>query len=36
MKVDDDKLRAVLGVTEVTSRRSGRNLAIVDETLEAA
>jgi 3',5'-cyclic AMP phosphodiesterase CpdA len=36
MKVADDKLRAALGVTEVTSHRTRGNLAIVDETLEAA
>ena len=34
MKVSDDKLRSVLGVTEVTSKLGGRSLAIVDDSLE--
>jgi hypothetical protein len=36
MKVADDRLRAVLGVTEVTSQGTRGSLAIVDNTLEAA
>ena len=33
MKVADDKLRSVLGVTEVTSHMNGHSLAIVDDPL---
>jgi len=33
MKVPDDKLRSVLGVTEVTARMNRHSLAIVDEAL---
>jgi len=36
MKVPDDKLRGVLGVTEVSSRMHRHSLAITDETLEGA
>jgi hypothetical protein len=33
MKVPDDKLRQVLGVTEVNFVRGNQSLAIVDSTL---
>jgi hypothetical protein len=33
MKVEADKLRSVLGITEVSYREGTRSLAIVDETL---
>ena len=36
LKVADDRLRAVLGITEVTSRMNGHSLAVVDESLDAA
>ena len=36
MKVPDDKLRAVLGITEITSRMNRHSLAVTDEPLEAA
>ncbi len=36
MKVADARLRAVLGLTEVTSQQTGGSLAVVDETLEGA
>jgi len=35
MKVDDDKLRSVLGVAEVTSQMNPHSLAVVDEPLAA-
>jgi Icc protein len=34
MKVPDDKLRSVLGVTEVNFMRSKHTLAVVDSTLQ--
>jgi Icc protein len=34
MKVEDAKLRSLLGVTEVTSRANRHSLAVVDESLE--
>ena len=36
MKVPDDKLRQVLGITEVRSVMSGRGLAVVDSPLASA
>jgi Icc protein len=36
MKVADNKLRTVLGVTDVTSRMNRHSLAVVDEPLEGA
>jgi 3',5'-cyclic-AMP phosphodiesterase len=36
VKVDDDKLRSVLGITNVTSMMSGHSLAVVDSTLAGA
>jgi len=36
MKVPDDKLRTVLGITDVKSVMSGHSLAVVDSPLEAA
>ncbi len=35
MKVADDKLRSVLGITNVTFRRGQQRLAIVDSTLQS-
>jgi 3',5'-cyclic AMP phosphodiesterase CpdA len=35
MKVPDEKLRSVLGVTDVTFKRGQQRLAIIDETLQA-
>jgi hypothetical protein len=34
MKVDDDKLRSVLGVTDVVFRRGQQRLAIIDQPLQ--
>jgi 3',5'-cyclic-AMP phosphodiesterase len=34
MKVEDSKLRSLLGVTEVTAEPGGHSLAVVDESLE--
>jgi hypothetical protein len=36
MKVPDDKLRSVLGITDVTSVMTRHSLAVVDSTLEGA
>jgi len=36
MKVADDKLRSVLGITEVKSVMKQHSLAVVDSTLEGA
>jgi hypothetical protein len=36
MKVADDQLRRVLGITEVRSVRSGGSLAVVDKPLGSA
>ena len=36
MKVADDRLRSVLGVTEVTSQVHGHSLAVVDDSLAGA
>ena len=36
MKVDDDRLRSVLGITDVHSVRNGHSLAVVDATLAGA
>ena len=36
MKVDDDKLRGVLGITDVKSVMNGHSLAVVDSTLAGA
>ena len=36
MKVPDDRLRTVLGVTDITSRMNRHSLAVADEPLEAA
>jgi hypothetical protein len=33
MKVDDDKLRAVLGIADITFKRGDQRLAIVDKPL---
>jgi hypothetical protein len=35
MKVADDKLRSVLGITNVTFRRGQQRLAIVDAALQS-
>ena len=35
MKVPDDKLRSVLGITNVTFKRGQQRLAIADEPLQA-
>jgi hypothetical protein len=34
MKVEEAKLRTVLGVTNVTFKRSEQRLAVIDKTLE--
>jgi hypothetical protein len=34
MKVADDKLRALLGVTEVTFKRGQQRLVIIDQPLK--
>ena len=36
MKVDDDNLRSVLGITRVQSVMNKHSLAVVDSTLEGA
>ncbi len=36
MKVDDAKLRSVLGITEITAEAGGHSLAVTDVTLEGA
>ena len=36
MKVEDSRLRSLLGVTEVTARTGGHSLAVTDESLEGA
>ena len=36
MKVDDDKLRGVLGITDVRSVVNQHSLAVVDSTLAEA
>jgi len=35
MKVADDKLRTLLGITDVTFKRGDQRLAIVDQTLKS-
>jgi hypothetical protein len=34
MKVADDKLRSVLGITDVTFKRGQQRLAVVDQPLQ--
>jgi hypothetical protein len=34
MKVADDKLRSLLGITDVTFKRGQQRLAIVDQSLQ--
>jgi hypothetical protein len=36
MKVDDDRLRSVLGITDVKSVMKRHSLAVVDSTLAGA